>query len=138
MIRELRIALSVDQFDQAVRFYRDALGLEARQAWDDEQGRGLILELPRATLEILDRHQSEAVDHIETGRVIPVDVRLAVQIDDLEAATVALEDAGATPMHESVLTPWGDHNQRVETPDGRQMTLFMPEETPFEPEGAKL
>ncbi len=128
MIREFRIALTVDEFDQAVRFYRDALGLELCQSWDDTDGRGVILELPRATLEILDRPQADAVDRIETGRVIPGNVRLAVQVDDLETATTALEQAGAKPMHASVHTPWNHHNQRVMTPDGRQMTLFQPEE----------
>jgi catechol 2,3-dioxygenase-like lactoylglutathione lyase family enzyme len=128
VIRELRIALTVDQFDQAVHFYRDVLGFELRQSWDDTDGRGVILELPRATLEILDRPQADAIDRIETGRVIPGNVRLAVQVNDLETATDALEQAGAMPMHASVQTPWGHHNQRVTTPDGRQMTLFQPEE----------
>jgi lactoylglutathione lyase len=130
VIREFRIALTVDEFDQAVRFYRDTLGLEMRQSWDDTDGRGVILELPRATLEILDRPQADAIDRIETGRVIPGNVRLAVQVNDLEAATSALEEAGAKPMHASVHTPWNHHNQRVTTPDGRQMTLFQPDEQP--------
>jgi lactoylglutathione lyase len=127
-IQEFRIALTVDDFDQAVRFYRDVLGLELRQSWSDADGRGVILELPRATLEVLDRPQADAIDRIETGRVLEGNVRLAVQVDDLETATAALEQAGAKPMHASVRTPWGHHNQRVTTPDDRQMTLFMPEE----------
>jgi lactoylglutathione lyase len=127
VIREFRIALTVEEFDQAVRFYRDTLGLEMRQSWDDPDGRGVILELPCATLEILDRPQADAIDRIETGRVIPGNVRLAVQVDDLETATAALEQVGAEPMHASVRTPWGHHNQRITTPDRRQMTLFMPE-----------
>lgn len=127
-IREFRIALTVEKFEQAVRFYRDALGLEVRQSWDDRDGRGVILELPSATLEILDRPQAEAIDRIETERIVPGEVRLAVQVDDLEAATTALERVGATPMHASVHTPWGDHNRRITTPDGRQMTLFEPGE----------
>ncbi len=128
MIREFRIALTVEEFDQAVRFYRDALGLETRQSWADADGRGVILELPRATLEILDRPQADAIDRIETGRVLEGNVRLAVQVDDLETATETLEKVGATLMNSSVRTPWGHHNQRVTTPDGRQMTLFMPDE----------
>jgi lactoylglutathione lyase len=127
-IQEFRIALTVDDFDQAVRFYRDVLGLELRQSWSDADGRGVILELPRATLEILDRPQADAIDRIETGRVLEGNVRLAVQVDDLETATAAFQEAGATPMHASIRTPWGHHNQRVTTPEGRQMTLFMPEE----------
>jgi lactoylglutathione lyase len=130
MIRELRIALTVEDFETAVRFYRDALHLEPRHAWNDADGRGVILELPRATLEILDRGQADAIDRIETGAVRRGEVRLAVQVDALETAVNALEEAGATRVHDPVHTPWGDHNQRLETPDGRQLTVFEPPTTP--------
>ncbi len=126
MIHEFRVALTVQQFDAAARFYRDALGLNVRQSWNDTDGRGLILDLPRATLEILDQPQADAIDRIETGRVLEGDLRLAVQVSNLERATKALEQAGARRMHASLHTPWGHHNQRLETPDGRQLTLFQP------------
>lgn len=128
MIHEFRTTLTVDDFESAIRFYRDALGLTVRQSWDGADGRGVILELPRATLELLDRRHADAVDRIETGRVIGGDVRLVVQVNDLETATKTLEHAGARQVAGSVHTPWKDHNQRMTTPDGRQLTLFQPEE----------
>ena len=127
MIQEFRVALTVQNFDAAVQFYRDVLGLNVRQSWNDTDGRGVILELPRATLEILDQPQAEAIDRIETGRVLEGNVRLAVHVTNLEHAANALEQAGAHRMHTSVHTPWGHHNQRLETPDGRQLTLFQSE-----------
>lgn len=127
MIHELRVALTVQDFNAAVRFYRDVLGLNVRQSWNDTDGRGVILELPRATLEILDQPQADAIDRIETGRVLEGNMRLAVHVTSLEHATNALEQAGAHRVHDSVHTPWGHHNQRLETPDGRQLTLFQPE-----------
>jgi catechol 2,3-dioxygenase-like lactoylglutathione lyase family enzyme len=128
-IEELRVALTVDDFERAVRFYRDALNLEVRQEWDDADGRGVILELPRATLEILNRPQADAIDRIETDAVRQGDVRIAVRVNALEAAVDALEGAGATRVHVHVRTPWGHHNQRLETPDGRQLTVFSPEQS---------
>jgi lactoylglutathione lyase len=130
VIRELRLALTVDDFDAALRFYRDALELETRHAWHDADGRGAILELPRATLELLSRSQADAIDRIETGAVRHGELRLAVQVDALEDSVPKLEDAGATRVHASVHTPWGDHNQRLETPDGRQLTVFQPTPRP--------
>ncbi len=127
MIHEFRVALTVQNFDAAVRFYRDVLGLNVCQSWNDTDGRGVILELPRATLEILDQPQADAIDRIETGRVLEGNVRLAVHVTNLERATNALEQAGAHRMHASVHTPWGHHNQRLKIPDGRQLTLFQPE-----------
>lgn len=52
-IHEVRIALTVDDFDRAVAFYRDALRLPEVEAWDRPDGRGLILDAGRATLEPL-------------------------------------------------------------------------------------
>jgi lactoylglutathione lyase len=52
-VRELRLAYTVEDYDEAVRFYRDALGLPVIQEWDQPTGRGAILDAGRATLELL-------------------------------------------------------------------------------------
>ena len=52
---EFRVALTVTEFDQALRFYRDALGLEQTANWSsDDGGRVVLLEAGRATLELMD------------------------------------------------------------------------------------
>ena len=40
---EVRIVFTVEPFDQAVQFYRDRLGLAIVNAWQGEQGRGVVL-----------------------------------------------------------------------------------------------
>ncbi|HJP89629.1 MAG TPA: VOC family protein [Candidatus Limnocylindrales bacterium] len=125
-VRELRIALTVDDFDRAVAFYRDALGLEVRDAWNRSNGRGMILEAGRATLELFDQQQAETLDAIEVGRRTSGVIRFAIHVDDAGAAADALVRAGATLEAAAALTPWGDRNARVRTPDGMQMTLFTP------------
>ena len=52
MVKELRLALTVDDFDGALAFYRDTLGLELRDMWVAEGSRGVLLEAGRATLEL--------------------------------------------------------------------------------------
>jgi lactoylglutathione lyase len=37
-VTELRVALTVSDFDQAVAFYRDALGLAQLADWSSESG----------------------------------------------------------------------------------------------------
>jgi methylmalonyl-CoA/ethylmalonyl-CoA epimerase len=125
-IRELRIALTVDDYDRAVAFYRDALGLSEVESWDRPNGRGTILDAGRATLELFDPLQAETLDDIEVGRRISGPVRLAVHVDDAAAIAEELVQAGAAREHELVVTPWGDRNARVRTPDGLQLTLFTP------------
>jgi catechol 2,3-dioxygenase-like lactoylglutathione lyase family enzyme len=65
---ELRLVLTVENFEQALAFYRDALGLEELPAWEDQEGRVAILDAGRATLELVDEGQAEAIDRIEVGR----------------------------------------------------------------------
>ena len=53
-VTELRVALTVEDFDQALAFYRDALGLEQVADWSSESGRVVVLDAGRATLELFD------------------------------------------------------------------------------------
>ena len=118
------MALTVTDFGEAVAFYRDALGLLQLADWSTADGRVVVLEAGRATLEILDEPQAEMVDRIETGRRVSGPVRLAVEVADSEATAHRLVAAGAEALAPPVTTPWGDRNARVRTPDGMQLTLF--------------
>jgi catechol 2,3-dioxygenase-like lactoylglutathione lyase family enzyme len=121
-VRELRVALTVDDFDAAVGFYRDALGLRQVEAWGN--GHVALLEAGRATLELLDAKHAEQVDEIEVGRRVAGTVRLALEVEDSLATSERLVDAGATRLSEPVETPWRHRNVRLEAPDGMQLTLF--------------
>ena len=125
-IHELRIALTVDDYDRAVAFYRDALGLTEVESWNRPNGRGTILDAGRATLELFDPLQAETLDDIEVGRRISGTIRFAMHVDDADGAADELVAAGATREHRLVVTPWGDRNARVRAPDGMQLTLFTP------------
>ena len=51
-VTELRVALTVQDFDQALAFYRDALGLDQIADWSSASGRVVVLDAGRATLEL--------------------------------------------------------------------------------------
>ena len=127
-VRELRIALTVDDYDTAVAFYRDALGLAEVESWVRPDGRGTILDAGRATLELFDPQQAETLDRIEVGRRVSGPVRFALQVEDSAAVASVLVASGARRESEPVETAWGDRNVRVQTPDGMQLTLFTPAE----------
>ena len=126
-VTELRVALTVQDFGQALAFYRDALGLEQLADWSSASGRVVVLEAGRATLELFDDAQAEAVDAIEAGRRVSGTVRLAMQVADSNDMAQRLVAAGAVRVAPPVVTPWGDRNARVQAPDGMQLTLFTPE-----------
>ena len=124
-VMELRVALTTDAFERLVSFYCDGLGLEPAQVWPEDQGRALVLDMGKATLEVFDEKQAETIDQIEVGRRISGQIRFALQVPDLTAAMERLLAHGATLVHPPVVTPWGDHNVRLQDPDGMQITLFQ-------------
>ena len=129
-VTELRVALTVQDFGQALALYRDTLGLEQIADWSTETGRVVVLDAGRATLELLDDAQAETVDAIEAGRRVSGTVRLALEVADSADMARRLVAAGAVQVAPPVMTPWGDRNARVQAPDGMQLTLFTPEELP--------
>ena len=126
-VTELRVALTVQDFGQALSFYRDTLGLEQIADWSSETGRVVVLDAGRATLELLDQAQAETVDAIEAGRRVSGTVRLAMNVADSEDMAQRLVVAGAVQVAPPVMTLWGDRNARVQTPEGMQLTLFTSE-----------
>lgn len=66
--RELRFAFTFDDYDAAPRLFCGVLGLETLENLDHAGGRGIILRIPSATLELFDRDQGRVMDELEMGR----------------------------------------------------------------------
>lgn len=124
-VRELRLVVTAADYDEALRFYRDVLGLEQRAAFASDGGRVTILEAGRATLEITDPPHAEFIDDVEVGRRVAGHVRVAFEVDDSAATTRALAAAGAEVIAEPTRTPWNSLNARLAAPAGLQLTLFQ-------------
>jgi catechol 2,3-dioxygenase-like lactoylglutathione lyase family enzyme len=125
-VRELRVAVTVEEYERALAFYRDALGLPVVERWDDPGGRrGAILDAGRATLELLSVPQTALVDEVEVGRAgVSPPIRFALEVADSEAAAKELVEAGARQLAEPAVTPWNHRNVRLEAPGPLQLTLF--------------
>jgi predicted enzyme related to lactoylglutathione lyase len=123
-VRELRLVVTAPDYEEAVAFYRDVLGLHEREAYETEGGRVTILEAGRATLEIADPNQAAFIDRVEVGSRVAGKYRVAFEVDDSAATTARLAAAGATVIAEPTVTPWNSLNARLEAPAGLQLTLF--------------
>ena len=124
-ILELRVALTVRDYERSVNFYCEGLGIEPAAVWNNDGGKALMLNMGSATLEIFDERQAEVIDQLEAGGRVSGQVRFALQVPDLRSAMERLLAHGATLVHPPVTTPWGDYNVRLQDPDGMQITLYQ-------------
>jgi predicted enzyme related to lactoylglutathione lyase len=124
-VKQLRVVVTADDYDVALRFYRDALGLPELAAFSSVGGRVTILDAGRATLEITDAVHAAYIDEVEVGRRVAGHIRIAFEVEDAAAATRQLVEAGATIVAPPVETPWRSLNSRLEGPAGLQLTLFQ-------------
>jgi lactoylglutathione lyase len=124
-VRQLRVVVTAADYDEAITFYRDALGLSELAAFAVAGGRVTILDAGRATLEITDPIHAAYIDEVEVGRRVAGHIRVAFEVADAGAATDELLAAGATLIASPIETPWRSLNARLEGPAGLQLTLFQ-------------
>ena len=124
-VRQLRVVVTADDFDAAVAFYCDVLGLTERAAFQgDGDARVVILDAGQATLELANPAQVAMIDRVEAGRRVGPHIRLAFEVDDGRAVTARLAAAGAEVIGGPAVTPWNSLNSRLRAPADVQLTLF--------------
>jgi predicted enzyme related to lactoylglutathione lyase len=124
-VSQLRLVVEADDFDQAVAFYRDSLGL-VEEFYVESEGGAVVMALRagRATLEIVNPAQRRLIDEVEVGQEVSRSIRVAFQVADAASATAQLVAAGADLVAPPTETPWRSLNSRLEAPAGLQITLF--------------
>jgi predicted enzyme related to lactoylglutathione lyase len=129
-VLQLRLVVEADDYDEAVRFYRDVLGLPEQAAFEgDGDARVVILDAGRATLEIANPAQKRMIDDVEVGHPTPAGVRVAFEVADAPATTERLAAAGARLVASPTETPWRSLNARLDAPAGLHITVFQELET---------
>ncbi|WP_194411388.1 TetR family transcriptional regulator [Microbacterium cremeum] len=126
-VRQLRLVVSAPDFEEALEFYRDVVGMPQSEAYEAEGGaRVAILEAGRATLELSNPAQVAYIDRVETDGDAPSErLRVALEVDDTAAAVPRLAAAGAEVEASARETPWRSLNARLRGPAGLQLTLFQ-------------
>ena len=126
-VTEMRLVVTAEDYDDALGFYRDVLGLPQLAVFDSPGGRVALLGAGRATLELTDTANAEYVDEVEVGRRVAGPVRVAFEVLDTDVMTRRVAAAGATVLAGPTPIPWGSLNARVAAPAGLQLTLFSGE-----------
>ena len=124
--RQLRLIIETDDFDQALRFYRDVLGMPEQLAFATEgDDRVAILHAGIATIELATPTHARNVDEVEGAPHAPGTLRIALEVADTEHAVAVTREAGADILAPPVRTPFRSLNARVQGPAGWQVTFFQ-------------
>lgn len=123
-VTELRLVVTVDDYEDAVRFYRDVLGAPEIARYEANGGHLCLLDLGRATMELAEPAYAAYIDEVEVGRRVGGHIRVALEVGDAAAAAAHSVDAGGILVAPPTRTPWGSLNARLEAPGGLQLTLF--------------
>lgn len=123
-VDEMRLVVTAPDYDDAVGFYRDVLGLAQLADYSSPNGRVILLDGGRATIELVDQDQAAFIDEVEVGRRVAGHIRVAFEVDDSAALTKTLALSGANLLAAPRRTPWNSLNARLEAPAGLQLTLF--------------
>ena len=123
-VSELRLVVTAPDYDAALAFYRDTLGLPEQAAFSSPDGRVTILAAGRATLELTDPGNAAFIDDVEVGRRVAGQIRVAFEVSDTAAMTDRLARAGAHVVAPPTRTPWSTVNSRLDGPGGLHLTLF--------------
>lgn len=116
--------VTTDDYDAALRFFRDAMGMPEQFRQEGRENRVTILDAGLASLEIGDEGNAELVDRLEVGRRVAGPVRVALEVEDAAAATETALAHGARLVAPPVRTPWGSLNARLDAPGDVHLTLY--------------
>ena len=65
-VKQLRLVVHAEDYDEALRFFRDVLGMPEQEAYSGDGGAEVtILDAGRATLEIANSAQADMIDDVE-------------------------------------------------------------------------
>lgn len=119
MIRHLAsIAEVVDDFDAAVRFYRDVLGLTVEPKPDLNYANVIV----GGVLHFAIWRRSHAAQIIfgdeKAMERVPLGFTVGFEVDSVQASELQLGKSGGAVVQGSHLEPWGQHTSRFTTPSG--------------------
>jgi catechol 2,3-dioxygenase-like lactoylglutathione lyase family enzyme len=121
--------ITVNDLEESLTFYRDALGLEVRQdvpqgrfRWvtlgsPDQPGLEIVLSEPHAGRSKAD---GDSLQELLVKGVLPM---LVFRTDDLDALFEKVRASGAEVMQEPIDQPWGPRDCAFRDPSGNMVRI---------------
>ena len=128
---ELRIVLNVPDFDQAVAFYRDTLGLELRNDVAREDFRWITVgaaSQPGVAIVLTNYLNGSPADGDAVAALVAKGALNGVHFhtDDLDATFEKLRASDAEIVQEPTDQPWGTRDFAVRDPSGNLLRIDQP------------
>ena len=115
---ELRVLVGTPDFDDTTAFYGEALGFPVQEQWADPGGRGTLFRCASAgVIEIFE----DSPDHPAEA---PRGVKVAVEVDDVNALYDRIRNAGVEVVDPIGDRPWGHRNFEIRDPSGLSLVFF--------------
>ncbi len=118
----LSVVRHTHNYEAMLRFYRDVLGMEPGEAWDEPENRGTLLapggQVANTFIEIIELGQ-EAVPGVK-----PVNVVLSIEVEDVDGWHDQLAAAGVTIARGLEDASWGHRSFGIDDPDGFRIWFY--------------
>jgi catechol 2,3-dioxygenase-like lactoylglutathione lyase family enzyme len=115
MGRRFHFVFEAADYDAAVRFYGQALGLPVVESWDRGADRGTMFAANDGIVEVV----SDAMDLRGPHRR-----GVVVEVDDVDALEAGLRARGVPIERPTEDRPWGTREMILLDPDGHAVTFF--------------
>jgi catechol 2,3-dioxygenase-like lactoylglutathione lyase family enzyme len=117
-MKEMRVLVGTTDFEGTTAFYGDVLGFPVQEHWDDPDGRGTLFSCASAAvIELVEdspHHPAEA----------PRGVKVAVEVDDVDALHSRVRQAGVEVIDPIGDRPWGHRSFEIRDPSGLPLVFF--------------
>jgi catechol 2,3-dioxygenase-like lactoylglutathione lyase family enzyme len=116
----MRVLVGAVDFELSSAFYRDILGFDVAEHWDDPDGRGTLFRASDAgVIEVF-----EDTPHHPFER--PRGVKVAVEVDDVDGLYERVLGAGVEVVDPVAARPWGHRTFEIRDPSGLPLVFFTP------------
>jgi catechol 2,3-dioxygenase-like lactoylglutathione lyase family enzyme len=119
----MSIVRHTHNYEAMVRFYREALGMELVESWDQPGNRGALLSpgenVGTAVIEVLELG-AEAKPGFR-----PENIVLSIKVDEVDAWHRHLTETGVVIARGLADAPWGHRSFGVDDPDGFRIWFYQ-------------
>ena len=128
---ELRVLVGTTDFERSSAFYGDVLGFAVTEHWDDPDGRGTLYRAASGSvIEVVEDSPHHPFEQ-------PAGVKIAIEVDDVDAFYARVVQAGAEIVDPLGERPWGHRNFELLDPSGLHLVLFTPIDLAHPPASAR-